>query len=117
MSSILQYTLLFSKELDIVSMNSTIVKNINTARKSSNTLSFNKRNKVLQKINKSRHSEDLSIGDAVVVHHNNPTKLQPRIMDERYTIDSIIGHKVIKLVDRFGRTIVRGRKHVRKVVL
>ena len=117
MLNVAPYTLLFSKELDIVSMNSTIVKDIKTVRESSNMLSFNKRNKVLQKINGSRHFEDLSIGDAVVVHHNNPTKLQPRIMDERYTIDSIIGHKVIKLVDRFGRTIVQGRKHVRKVVL
>ena len=109
------FTLMLSKEVNITTHHSIMKSDIQAVRDQANHISYAKRTKVLNRLNGKRIPESLAIGDQVAVHNPIKVKLGKRILDESYTIIDIIGNKLIRVQDPYGKQTVRSRKQIRKL--
>ena len=109
------YSLMFAKEVDIVSKATVDINDIGMIRAKAKELAWSKRQSTLDKINESRHDEDISVGDTVVIKSLSPTKLENRVWEDKYKVIQQHSKNIFTLRAKNDRTFRRSRKDLKRL--
>ena len=114
MLGVAPYTLVFSKEYDLLTGQFKQINEIAKLRLIANSQARKKREDRLQVLNKSRNDQVLSRGDLVYVKPQYVSKLDDRVFEIKYKIKDFVGKNIILLQSEDGKVFKRARKDVFK---
>ena len=108
------YSLVFSREFDVVSWSSKLIDSIGKLREEAIARAFNARSRALARINRCRKNQLLTIGDRVFIKDHSIRKLDSRVREEPYEIVELESTNIVKLKSTSGKLLRRSRKDVYK---
>ena len=108
------YTMVFSREFDVVDWSSRLVNNIGNIRAEAVSRAFNSRKRALDKINRTRKNQVLKVGDKVQIKDHTKRKLDSRVREEMYLVLEFESTNIVKLKSPSGITLRRSRKDIYK---
>ena len=109
------YSLVFSREFDVVDWSTRLLNNIGNIRKEASARAYNKRQKALLHMNRSRNDQDLHVGDKVVIKYNKARKLDSRVIDTPFTIVGFEAKNIVNIRGESNQVLRRSRKDIYKV--